>query len=198
MGAVPDRRGLVHVENSRSGLIRSGVRYHSGMPITEFTTLPDSSRVWVYGADRAVDSDAAKTLLSATDSFLSQWKAHGVDLHSARDWSEDRFLTIAVDQEQEGASGCSIDVLFRTLKGLEKQVGAGLVTSGLVYFRGRDGVIRAVTRDEFGDLASKGDVDGDTEVYDLSVTTLGEWRSRFKSRAADSWHASLMPERAKA
>ena len=27
---------------------------------------------------------------------------------------------------------------------------------------------------------------------DLSVTGLGEWRSRFRSRAADSWHASLM------
>ena len=30
-------------------------------------------------------------------------------------------------------------------------------------------------------------------MFDLSVTSLGEWRARFKSRAADSWHKSLMP-----
>ena len=165
------------------------------MPITNFSTLPDSSRVWVYGADKPLDDKGAEKLLEETDSFLAQWKAHGVDLTSARDWSENRFLTIAVDQEQEGASGCSIDVLFRTLKALEQEVGAKLVTSGLVYFRRRDGQISAVSRDDFTSLATEGQVDGDTEVFDLSVTTLGEWRARFRSRAANSWHMSMISER---
>lgn len=166
------------------------------MPITDFQSLPDSARVWVYGSDRDLDEAAGKKLLAETDAFLKQWKAHGADLTSARDLSDDRFLTVAVDQEQEGASGCSIDVLFRTLKGLEKELGARLVTSGLVYFRGRDGKIQSVTREEFSELASKGDIGLDTEVFDLSVTTLREWRGRFRSRAGDSWHASLMPARA--
>lgn len=165
------------------------------MPITDFSQLPDSARVWVYGADKPLDSRSTELLLEETDRFLRGWKAHGIDLHSARDWSEGRFLTIAVDQEREGASGCSIDTLFRTLKGLERQLGANLVTSGLVYFRARDGEIRAVTRDEFADLAGKGEIDGKTEVFDLSVTTLGEWRARFRSLAEDSWHAALISER---
>jgi hypothetical protein len=165
------------------------------MPTTDFASLPDSARVWVYGADKPLKSEATELLLEETDRFLSGWKAHGVPLHCARDWSDDRFLTIAVDQEREGASGCSIDTLFRTLKGLQTQLGAALVTSGLVYFRGRDGDIRAVTRDEFTDLASKGEIDGNSEVFDLSVTSLGEWRARFRSKVEDSWHASLMPEK---
>jgi hypothetical protein len=165
------------------------------MPITDFASLPDSARVWVYGADKPLDSSATDLLLEETDRFLNGWKAHGVPLHCARDWSDDRFLTIAVDQEREGASGCSIDTLFRTLKGLQNQLGAQLVTSGLVYFRGRDGKIRAVTRDEFTDLAAKGEIDSHTEVFDLSVTTLGEWRGRFRSKVEDSWHAALLPEK---
>ncbi len=168
------------------------------MPATQFDSLPDSSRVWVYGADRPLAGPAADKLLAATDAFLAEWKAHGTDLVSARDWSDDSFLTIAVDQEQEGASGCSIDVLFRTLKTLENEVGAQIVTSGLVYFRDRSGEIRAVTRDEFGDLGAKGEVDGETEVFDLSVVTLGEWRARFRSRAAYSWHAALIGDRVQA
>jgi hypothetical protein len=168
------------------------------MPTTTFESLPDSSRVWVYGADRPLDQAATETMLAETDRFLGQWQAHGHDLLSARDWSEGRFLTIAVDQEREGASGCSIDVLFRALKALEPKLGAKVVTSGLVYFRDRDGNIQAVTRDEFAELGTRGEVDGKTEVFDLSVTTLAEWRARFRSRAEDSWHASLIPERAKA
>jgi hypothetical protein len=132
--------------------------------------LPDSARVWVYGSEPALTPNQSKEMLEEVD----------------------RFLTIGVDQEQEGASGCSIDGLFRTLKGLEASIGGQLVTSGLVYYRGRDGQIRAVSRDEFTKLSEKGEIDGDTEVFDLSVTKLGEWKARFRSRAADSWHKSLM------
>lgn len=162
------------------------------MPITNFDMLPDSARVWVYGSEPALDTDQTKEMLEEVDRFLRGWKAHGVPLHSARNWQGDRFLTIAVDQEREGASGCSIDGLFRTLKGLEASVGGQLVTSGLVYYRERDGDIRAVSRDEFTRRSEKGEIDGDTEVFDLSVTQLGEWKSRFRSRAADSWHNSLL------
>jgi hypothetical protein len=84
--------------------------------------------------------------------------------------------------------------LYRALKALQPELGANVVTSGLVYYRDRDGHLQSVTRDEFSDLAAKGEINGDTEVYDLSVTSLNEWRSRFRSRAADSWHAALMPE----
>jgi hypothetical protein len=165
------------------------------MPILKFEELPDSAQIWVYGTDRELGSEAERRLLSAVDEFLAQWKAHDVPLHVARRWDEGRFLTIAVDKEREGASGCSIDGLYRSLKALESTLGANIVTSGLVYFRGRGGDIRAVTREEFSELAAKGEISGDTEVFDLSVATLGEWKVRFRSRAASSWHASLMPER---
>ena len=164
------------------------------MPKIEFDSLPDSARIWVYGADRDLNEEEQSRLLGAVDEFLGRWAAHGVPLHTARQWDDKRFLTIGVDSTKEGASGCSIDGLYRTLKSFESSLGAHIVTSGLVYYRGKDGIIHSVTRDEFTDLASKGEITGDTEVYDLSVTSLNEWRSRFKSRASDSWHASLIPE----
>ena len=166
------------------------------MPRVNFDDLPDSSRVWVYGADRDLAPDKADKLLAKTDEFLEGWAAHGNPLHSAREWTDDRFLTVAVDQEQEGASGCSIDGLFRTLKAMQAELGAEMVTSGLVYFRDTNGKVQAVTRDEFTKLAVLGEITDETEVFDLSVTTLGEWRGRFRSRAVDSWHASLMESRA--
>ena len=164
------------------------------MPIVDFESLPDSARIWVYGSDRPIDSGKEKQLLDAVDEFLARWAAHGTPLHSARRWDEGRFLTIGVDSTREGASGCSIDGLYRSLKSLEPSLGAQIVTSGLVYYRARDGGINAVSRDEFCSRASRGEITGDSEVFDLSVVNLNEWKSRFKSRAQNSWHASLMPE----
>jgi hypothetical protein len=166
------------------------------MPKVDFESLPDSARVWVYGADRDLNENEQSQLLKEVDSFLDGWAAHGTPLASGRNWRDDRFLTIAVDQAKAGASGCSIDGLFRNLKQLEPKIGAKLVPSGLVYFRGADGKVQSVSRDEFSDLASRGEIDRNTEVFDVSVTSLGEWRSRFKSQAANSWHQALMPETA--
>jgi hypothetical protein len=163
------------------------------MLLTPFDEFPDSARVWVYGVDRDMAKRSQSVLLDEVDNYLTQWTAHGEPLSAARDWRDDHFLTIAVDQEHAGASGCSIDELFRTLKAVEGKLGAAIVTSGLIFFRDKDRHIRSVTRDEFSELGAAGEVSGDTEVFDPSVTTLGEWRSRFASRAADSWHASLLP-----
>jgi hypothetical protein len=162
------------------------------MPIVDFDSLPESSRVWVYGSTRELTQDSERTLLKEVDDFLKQWAAHGNALYSARQWDDGRFLTIAVDSTREGASGCSIDGLYRALKRLEPSIGTSIVTSGLVYYRSKDGNICAVPREQFSQLAHAHKVDGTTEVFDLSVTTLGEWKGRFRSQAKDSWHASLM------
>jgi hypothetical protein len=161
-------------------------------PIVPIQQLPDASRTWVFGADRTLDSSKSEQLLNEVDRFLSQWKAHGTPLTSGRDWKYGRFLTVAVDPTTDGASGCSIDGLFRSLKGLEPQLGASLVTSGLVFYRDKAGEIHSVDRERFGSLSAHGRISPDTTVFDPTVTTLGEWRARFELIAKNSWHAGLL------
>ena len=161
------------------------------MPITTFESLPDSSRVWVFGSAKPLAEKERAELTTRVDEFLSDWKAHGDPLTAAKKISDDRFLTIAVDQDSAHASGCSIDGLFRSLRELEQKMGTSLLDRSLVYYSG-DGGIHAVSRDQFSGLASAGKIDADTKVFDPTVTTLGEWRARFQSRAGDSWHAGLL------
>lgn len=161
------------------------------MPIVDFATLPDSARIWVFGADQPVRGAAADTLLAAVDRFLAEWKAHGVPLHCARDWREDRFLVVGVDVTREGASGCSIDGMFRTLQDLERSVGARLVGGGRVFYR-RDGATRAASRDEFAQLAGQGDVTPETPVFDTTVTSMGDLRAKWERPASATWVRSLL------
>lgn len=163
------------------------------MPMTSFETMPDDARLWVFAADPPLHGDGASQLLTVADEFLTGWQAHGKPLQCARDWRESRFLAIAVDQRSEGASGCSIDGLFRALRSLEPRIGASLTAGGRVFYREPQGAVHAVGRDEFERLAEAGAVDQTTRVFDTSVTTAGDWRRHFERDAGDSWHASLLP-----
>ena len=162
------------------------------MPIVKFETLPDDARVWVFGTAAPVDEIDAAKVLAVADAFLLQWKAHGHPLTSARDWRDERFLTVGVDQRTEGASGCSIDGLFRMLQELEAAIGTSLVGGGRVFFRDALQLVHSVTRQEFEMMSRRGDVDGSTAVFDVTVTTTAAYRSSFERPASTSWHADLL------
>lgn len=162
------------------------------MPIVPFDSLPDSSRVWVFSSDRPITGESATVLLEGVDAHLKEWNAHGNPLTVGSQWRDDRFLIVAVDQSTAGASGCSIDGLFRVLQGLEKAIGASLVGGGRVFYRDHHGASQSAARADVPALAQKGEISKDTVVFDTTLTDLGAWRACFERPAKDSWVASLL------
>ena len=162
------------------------------MPQVSFDSLPDDARVWVFGAASELNASASDRMLAAVDGFLAQWNAHGSPLRCGREWREDRFLAIGVDQSTAGASGCSIDGLFRTLARLEPEIGTRLLGGGRVYYRGGDGRVNAATRTAFSELARDGQIGPDTPTFDTSITVASAWRREFERPARASWHAQLI------
>lgn len=160
------------------------------MPRIEFSAIPDRARLWIFVADVPVVDPAP--LLSAVDGHLAQWAAHGVPLVCARDWRDARFLAIAVDEAATGASGCSIDGLFRTIGRVQSQVGADLLASGRVAWRDEAGAIRVASRGEFEAQAVAGIVGADTPVYETLADTVGAWRAHFERPASESWVRALL------
>ncbi|MEO6445024.1 MAG: hypothetical protein ABIZ91_02930 [Gemmatimonadaceae bacterium] len=161
------------------------------MPRVEFDALPDDARVWVFAASDPLAEPARASLLRDVDAHLAQWHAHGNPLHCARDWRDERFLAIGVDQSTAGASGCSIDALFRILQGLEKTLGTSLVSGGRVFYRDADGMVQCVDRAMYGQRVRAGEIAGETAVFDTTLTTAGAYRNSFERPASTSWHAQL-------
>ena len=161
------------------------------MPRVPFADLPDDARVWVFAAADPLGGDAAGRLLARVDAFLDRWAAHGVPLVCARDWRDDRFLAVGVDQAREGASGCSIDGMFRTLRTLEPELGTTLLGAGQVFWRDADGGVRAADRDAFARTFADR-ADAHVPVFDTTVTTARDWRARFERPLRESWHARLV------
>jgi hypothetical protein len=165
------------------------------MPRVSFDALPDDARVWVFAATSELTGPASEQLLGAVDEFLGQWNAHGVPLVCSRAFRDDRFLAIGVDQSTEGASGCSIDGLFRTLARLEPALGTTMLGGGRVYYRDADGRVNVTTRPAFNHLALEGRIGPDTPVFDTSITTAAAWRQEFERPMRESWHAQLVSSR---
>lgn len=162
------------------------------MPQVPIESLPDDARVWIFGSERDLTEDERSALLADVDRFLAEWAAHGTPLTCARDWRHDRFLAIAVDQHAAHASGCSIDGLYRSLRALEPQLGTTLLGGGRVFYRAANGGIQCVRRAEFAELAERGEVDLETAVFDLAVSTLAGWRARFELPAGQAWQRMLV------
>ena len=146
----------------------------------------------MFGSDKSLTEEGTKVLLAGVDAHLEDWKAHGAPLTVGREWRDGRFLIVAVDQSTAGASGCSIDGLFRVLQQLERQVGASLVGGGRVFYRGDHGVVQSASRDEIASLAQSGVITKDTVVFDTTLTDLGAWRTHFEQRAKKSWVNDLL------
>src|SRR5687768_976881 len=162
------------------------------MPRVDFDDLPPDARVWVFGAANALDPSASDRLLDAVYDFLVQWNAHGAPLVCGRDWRDDRFLAVGVDQSTAGASGCSIDGLFRTLARLEPELGTSLLGGSRVYYRDAEGTVHSATRKAFNELARDGRIGPDTPVFDTPLTTASAWRDEFERPLRESWHAELI------
>ena len=168
------------------------------MPLVPFASLPDDARVWVFAASDALSGDRADALLESVDDYLGQWKAHEEPLTCARDWRDQRFLAIGVDQSTAGASGCSIDALFRILQRLQSSLGTALVGGGRVFYRDAAGLVRCVDRAQFARMAADGSVNPNTSAFDLSVTTAADYRQAFERPVRASWHRELLPQGANA
>lgn len=162
------------------------------MPPVSFDSLPGNARLWVFAAADPLDVEGETDLLAATDAFLAGWAAHGAPLRAARDWRDGRFLAVAVDQSTAGASGCSIDGLFRSLRALEPAIGTSLLTAGRVYWRDADGSVRSGDRAALRAAAAGGAVGPKTLVFDTTVITAADWRARFERPLADAWHARVV------
>lgn len=164
------------------------------MPLVPIETLPDDSRLWIFGARAPLDEVDAPRLMGAVDRFLNDWKAHNQPLTCAREFVDEHFLVVAVDERTEDASGCSIDGLFRLLQQAEEGIGTSMVGGGIVHFRGPVGMVHSCTRAEFTLMALEGDANEDTPVFDTTLTKLGDYRKRFEVPARESWHKELIAQ----
>lgn len=155
-------------------------------PAKRLTDLPDHARVWVYKTARDLSQAEQNLVRDRGAAFTGTWAAHGEPLDAAVDILHNRFVVVAVDEEQALASGCSIDKSVGFIKSLEHDLNLMLTDRMVLVYEGPNG-ITSCRLQALPELLKEGSITADTVVYDDLVPTLGDLRTRFAMPLRATW-----------
>ena len=151
-----------------------------------FETQPKSARVWIYQADRALKDQECRFIEKNAKAFCEQWAAHGVALKSSFKILHNRFLILAVDEQANMASGCSIDSSVNFIRSIEKQMDMDFLDRTKVAFV----VNNEVFAEPFANLKTKvqnGEITKATMTFNNLVANVGEFEENWLVEAGNSW-----------
>ena len=132
--------------------------------LVNFDILPDNSRIWIYAAKKKLTDLQQTYILNNISTFLQTWVAHNKILRSGIKILENRFIVIALDENENRATGCAIDALQNKIQEIESYFSFSLMNR-LNVFCIVDGIITCISVHE---LASQID-DSEMLFYDLTV-----------------------------
>lgn len=155
-------------------------------PIRTIESMPAHARTWVYKTARDLSQAEQKMIHEHGAAFTSTWAAHGAPLDACVDVLFDRFVVVAVDEEQANASGCSIDKSVGFIKQLEHDLNLMLTDRMVVVYEGDSG-ITSCRLQELPELMKAGAITADTIVFDDLVATVGDLKDRFRLPLRSSW-----------
>lgn len=159
--------------------------------MSDLQQLSPNARLWVYQANEPFTAQDVPVVASNLEEFARQWVSHSRELRAGATVLHDRFLLLAVDESQAGASGCSIDSSVNFLKKLGAHYKRDLFDR-LRFSYEKDGTVYTVSKDEFARLYSNGTIDDNTIVFDPLVKTVGDLSTSFRKPLGESWHARFV------
>ena len=153
-----------------------------------FEELDNEARVWVYPASRPFTDAEVVEISQKLEAFLTQWTAHGSSLKASFSLPYKRFIFIALDENTQSATGCSIDASVRIIQEFEKTYDVTLLDKMNVSFKQGDYITYKSLLD-FKTMVKNKSVTENTVVFNHLVVNKGEFLSEWEVPAKDSWHA---------
>jgi hypothetical protein len=153
-----------------------------------FESLPEESKIWIYQSNRKFSDAEFEEINTALPLFLENWAAHGKSLEASYQLKYNRFIIIAVNQENQAATGCSIDASVNFIQSLEQKYSVDLLDKMNVTFKVGDHVAHKQLID-FKKMAKEKAVTENTIVFNNLVNTVLEYNESWEVPAMDSWHS---------
>jgi len=155
--------------------------------LVDFDSLKNSSRVWVYQANREFSDNEEEEIISKIKSFIATWKVHGKDLKASYQIKYHQFIVIAVDEDFNEVSGCSIDASVNLILKLEQSLKLDLTNKLNVSFKDNNN-INVVSLLDFKNFVKQQKITENTVVFNNMVATKGDFESQWEVPAISSWH----------
>ena len=153
--------------------------------LADFHGLPEESRIWLYASEKALTQSQQDYILNVISEELKGWNAHQQPLTAGVTILENHFIVVALDESKNGASGCSIDTLQKTIQKIEKEFSISLMNRLNVFCKIEDEIL-SMPSFKLGSIADK-----DTLFYDLTILTKNDLNTYLKP-ISEGWCAHLV------
>lgn len=153
-----------------------------------FESLPAESRVWIYQSNRKFTEQEWTEVEAEVKNFVNSWEAHGAGLEASFLLKYNRFIILAVNQEVQMATGCSIDKSVAFIQSLEKKYEVDLLDKMNVTFKLGQHIAHKPLI-EFKKMAKDKAVSENTIVFNNLVNTIEEFTDNWEIPAGESWHS---------
>ena len=159
--------------------------------LVDFESLPEESRVWIYQANRSFTEEELEEISEKLDAFIEKWTAHGSDLRAGYNIKYKRFIIMALDQNRNAATGCSIDASAHFIQKLEQDYEVDLMDKmNVSYKQGEYVAYKTLT--DFKQMAKDKAVSKNTIVFNNLVTNIAEFKENWEVPASESWHSRFV------
>jgi hypothetical protein len=158
---------------------------------TEYTNLPNNSRVWIYQSDREFTKKEIELISAKAIEFINSWTRHGDNLKGSFTIKYNQFLVLAVDESFNNVSGCSIDSSVRFVQGIEKELQLDLMNKMNVSFKDGENV-NLLKLSDFQHFAKEKKITSDTIVFNNMIQTKEDLENNWEVPASQSWHKRFL------
>ena len=155
--------------------------------LVNFNILPETSRVWIYQANRSFSESELEEITSKLNTFIENWTAHGSDLQSGFEIKYKRFIILGLNQNLNNVTGCSIDASVHFIQQLEQDYNVDLLDKMNVSYKQGE-YIAYKNLIDFRKMAKQKAVSKNTIVFNNLVTNIAEYKENWEVPASESWH----------
>jgi hypothetical protein len=160
---------------------------------SELSTLipsdfPDNARVWIYQSSRAFIEKEANEVNEQLHQFYAHWLSHG---EPVKGWAQllfRQFVVIIADETDVTVSGCSTDSSVRIIKSLERQYSVNFFDRLMLTFLVK-GNAEMLPLNQVQYAIDKGYINGDTPLFNNTLTSKKELMENWLVPLKDSWLA---------
>lgn len=159
-----------------------------------FESLPKNARIWIFQSNRTFSEEEVEYISGSLEIFTNTWQRHGVDLSASFTIKYSQFIVLAVDENVNDVSGCSIDASVSTIKELESKLDVDLMNKLNVAFKIGENM-NVVSMTDFQQYVREGKINETTVVFNNMVQSIEEFELTWEVAASNSWHKRFFNSR---
>ena len=157
--------------------------------LVSFESLPKNSRIWIFPSSKEIDFRTKMKIRERLVKFISDWTSHNKNIQASFELPYNRFIVIALNQNLQNASGCSIDALMNLIQIFEKEFNLILLDRMNVLFRDKTKKIEYLTLKDFIKMVKSKSINSKTIVFNNLVINKEEYMKSWEVPALNSWHS---------